>query len=228
MNGSANVGHVNTLGDEPVEKEDQKDLYDEDVEKAALTTAARNALPASDFVFPADREYPYQDISHGRNALSRGAQHETGSRLATIRSKVYARYPALRKQDIALDVPIWKRHDDSQHLVYGVVLQAGIPDSQGDTIDAAQIEKTAHRFLQESRKQDVQHDETPAAVEPVESYLAPHDMVLAGQLVKKGSWVMVSKVNDPEIWERIANPRHAEPLTGYSIGGRGLRLPDPE
>lgn len=40
---------------------------------ARLTTAERNALPASDFAGP-NRTYPVEDASHARNAKSRAAQ----------------------------------------------------------------------------------------------------------------------------------------------------------
>lgn len=40
---------------------------------ARLTTAARNALPDSDFAGP-NRTYPVEDAAHARNAKSRVAQ----------------------------------------------------------------------------------------------------------------------------------------------------------
>jgi hypothetical protein len=41
---------------------------------AVLSTAARNALPKSQFGEPGQRKYPMPDQSHARNALSRVAQ----------------------------------------------------------------------------------------------------------------------------------------------------------
>lgn len=189
--------------------------------KAKLSTERRNSLPDSDFVFPATREYPIPDESHARNALSRGAQNESGARLETIRRKVRDRFPNIdvSKADLELQVPLWK--DDAKQLVYGVVLTPGVVDSQGDVASPEEIQKTAHRFLTEYREHDVQHAEAPADVETVESFIAPSDMEIAGQPVLKGAWVMVTHVKDPAVWEMV---RKGE-ITGYSIGGTGERIP---
>lgn len=116
------------------------------------------------------------------------------------------------------DVPIWKG-DVHQRIVYGVVLQPGVRDSQGDVVSAAEIEQAAHRYLRESRRQDLQHREEVAPVEPVESFIAPMDMVVADRPVLKGSWVMASQINDDAIWQQVLK----DELTGYSIGGSGVR-----
>lgn len=59
---------------------------------AKLTTEDRNSLPASDFVFPAERRYPIQDEAHARDALSRssGTPDE-----AAVKSAVRKRYPGI-------------------------------------------------------------------------------------------------------------------------------------
>lgn len=57
-----------------------------------LTTAARNALPASAFVFPDKREYPIHDINHARDALSRSSGKPEE---AAVRAAVSRRYPGL-------------------------------------------------------------------------------------------------------------------------------------
>lgn len=44
---------------------------------AKLTTAARNALPDSDFAGP-NRTYPVEDKAHARNAKSRVSQFGSG------------------------------------------------------------------------------------------------------------------------------------------------------
>jgi hypothetical protein len=76
--------------------ESHLDLSERDLNLATLTAAARKKLKPEDFVFPATREYPIQDLAHARNALGRGAQNETGARLAKIKSEVYKRYPQLK------------------------------------------------------------------------------------------------------------------------------------
>ncbi len=57
-----------------------------------LTTAQRDALPASAFVFPAKREYPIHDLNHARDALARSSgKPEEGA----VRSAVERKYPGL-------------------------------------------------------------------------------------------------------------------------------------
>lgn len=54
----------------------------------ALTAAQRAALPASDFVFPADRRYPIPDREHAAIALgyAKGTADEAAVR-AAVRKK---------------------------------------------------------------------------------------------------------------------------------------------
>lgn len=73
---------------------DMSNVYD----FAKLTSKARDALPASAFVFPAKRAYPIHDLAHARNALSRSAGKPEA---AVVRAAVYRRYPALRKRRAA-------------------------------------------------------------------------------------------------------------------------------
>ncbi|MHB1950174.1 MAG: XkdF-like putative serine protease domain-containing protein [Acidiferrobacteraceae bacterium] len=191
------------------------------VTKARLSYKQRKNLPASAFVFPKTREYPIPDAAHARDALSRGAANEAGKRLAKIRAAVKRRFPDIKvskQETVQRVVPVWK--DEDRRLVYGVVLTPDLMDSQGDVVSAEDIEKAAHAYLVNSRKHDVQHSENPAAVETVESYVAPDDMTVAGQPVAKGSWVIGVHVPDPEIWQRVYKGQ----LTGFSIGGSGVRV----
>jgi hypothetical protein len=57
----------------------------------------RKNLPDSSFAIPSKRKYPINDIAHGRNALARVAQHGTPAEKATVRRKVYSKYPSLRQ-----------------------------------------------------------------------------------------------------------------------------------
>nr|WP_051009134.1 XkdF-like putative serine protease domain-containing protein [Bacillus xiamenensis] len=50
--------------------------------------------------------------------------------------------------------------------------------------------------------------------EVVESYIAPSDFERGDEVIKKGSWVLVTKASD-EIWEQIQKGE----ITGYSMAG---------
>lgn len=61
---------------------------------AKLTTAARNALPSSAFVFPKTRKFPIHDEAHQRDALSRAAA-KGGSVEKKVRAAVHRKNPRL-------------------------------------------------------------------------------------------------------------------------------------
>lgn len=115
--------------------------------------------------------------------------------------------------------------DQDQQIVYGVVLTPDVEDSQGDILSPQEIEKAAHRWLVEYRKHDVQHaevakdDDGQPIAEPVESFIAPCDLTIAGEQVRKGAWVLATRVNDTKTWDEIRTGQR----TGYSIGGTGVR-----
>jgi hypothetical protein len=201
---------------------------------ADLSSSERNSLPDSAFALPKTRQYPIHDRSHAINALARSAGKPEE---AQVKAAVHKRYPSLKKaerpgfspegNDFELQTSIWK--DDSQQLVYGVVLSPGIIDSQGDVVDEQEIQKAAHDYLVASRASDVQHSEVtlgfggrPVA-DVVESYVAPRDMDVHGKKVIKGAWVIGMHVNDPDVWRRVEKGE----LTGYSIGGSAIREPIP-
>ena len=48
----------------------------------------------------------------------------------------------------------------------------------------------------------------------IESYLAPCDMELLGNLVLKGEWLVTLSISDKSLWEMIK----ADEITGVSIG----------
>lgn len=59
-----------------------------------LTSAKRNALPASSFAGP-HRSYPINDASHARNALSRVSQFGSPALKSSIKGKVHRRFPGI-------------------------------------------------------------------------------------------------------------------------------------
>lgn len=61
-----------------------------------LTSAARNALPSIDFVFPKSRKFPIENASHARNALSR-AGAKGGSTESKVRAAVHRKFTEIGK-----------------------------------------------------------------------------------------------------------------------------------
>jgi len=63
---------------------------------AELTEATREDIPTGEFALPG-RRYPIHDKAHAENALARVSQHGTPEERATVRKKVYAKYPELKE-----------------------------------------------------------------------------------------------------------------------------------
>ncbi len=131
-------------------------------------------------------------------------------------------------EEFAHDAQIIKA-DPEKRLVYGVVypvFKSGVADHQGDFAGEDEVERMAHDFIlkmivHRNRFMDNQHeyDVEVESAAPVESYIAPVDFEMGGVLVTKGSWVMVTKLLDDDLWEDAKNGK----IGAYSIKGYGRR-----
>jgi hypothetical protein len=93
-------------------------------------------------------------------------------------------------------------------------------DTQGDWVTPEELRKAAWDFMANSRNIGFQHMALAKAV-PVESYIAPMDMVIDGESVIKGSWVVGVRIQDDALWKAVKDGK----LTAFSIGGKGVRVP---
>lgn len=114
-------------------------------------------------------------------------------------------------------IPIYK--SDEERFVLGIPLQPDIEDLQGDVVSCEEIAKTAHDFLESCQNIGVQHTTINKKIKLWESYLAPQDLTISGQEVKKGSWILGVHILDDEIWGKVKSGE----LTGFSIRGTGTR-----
>jgi hypothetical protein len=116
--------------------------------------------------------------------------------------------------------------DEAKRLVYGVVYEpwdGNNLDAHGDYATADEIEKTAHNYLPKYSEVSLMHKKRiNSQAEVVESFIAPIDYRINGELIKKGSWVMVTHVLDEKIWKSIVDGE----LNAYSIEGHGRQGPD--
>ncbi|TPV37890.1 XkdF-like putative serine protease domain-containing protein [Bacillus dicomae] len=111
-------------------------------------------------------------------------------------------------------VKVVKSDDEEKRLVYGIVYEPDAIDAHGDFADAETIEKAAHEFMLKYRQIDKNHDFVAGVGEVVESYIAPADMELNGEPVKKGTWILTTKA-DEETWEAVKKGE----FQGYSLAG---------
>jgi len=205
------------------------------IEKAKLSTQARNKLPNSAFAFVDSkgvRHFPIHDKAHVRNALARVSQSPFGVRaLPKIRAaarKFGIGEPAKKTQTLSYEVNIYKA-DIDKGLIYGIVYEPFKKDSHGDHTSPEEIENAAHRFLPNS-VMNIDHKDNRPEVEVVESFIAPTDFSYSPggrngdsmdvERVAKGAWVLVTKVHDPELLESIKNGER----TGYSLEGTAQKI----
>ncbi len=123
---------------------------------------------------------------------------------------------------------IIKSVDMPKRLVFGEVYIPFTKDAEEDWMSPEEISKMAHSFLKSYRNMDADHSFGEDVAIPVESYIAPCDIVLKSetgevlvdddgveQVIKEGTWVMCAEVVDDVVLERIQKGE----ITGFSMAG---------
>jgi hypothetical protein len=120
---------------------------------------------------------------------------------------------------VALEVEL-KKYDIEKRLVYGIVYEPYSKDTDGDWTTPEEIERAAHNFLTNAVL-NVDHQGTleKQEAEVVESYIAPADFEIDGESIKKGTWLLVSKVNNDILWESVKGGERV----GYSLEGTAMK-----
>ncbi|MBW1723698.1 MAG: hypothetical protein JRJ78_16830 [Deltaproteobacteria bacterium] len=72
--------------------------------------------------------------------------------------------------------------------------------------------------MEEVQAFKVNHEGRPVKARVLESYVAPDDLTIAGHRVKKGSWLLTTRILDKNVWEEIKSGK----LTGYSMAGYAM------
>jgi hypothetical protein len=102
-----------------------------------------------------------------------------------------------------------------QQIVYGIVYEPDTKDAQGDQASEEEIRKAAHGFMEKAQNIKLMHKGKNVNVKILESFLAPVEFEVGKRTVKKGSWVLATRVLDKKLWKSIKEGK----LTGYSMAG---------
>ncbi len=117
--------------------------------------------------------------------------------------------------------------DRKKHLVGGVVYEPETVDSQGDYTDAEEIEKAIERFMEKYSKDPkrirVNHKGQAYYFPIIECFQPETDIKKGGKTVKAGSWWLMVKVTNNNIWQLVESGK----LTGFSMGGRASEAKQP-
>lgn len=125
-----------------------------------------------------------------------------------------------KRSSIILHVDIIKSDLLEKGLVYGIVYEPEVVDTHGDFTSKDEIERAAHNFLPKA-VMNLNHQTDLEKVSVVESYIAPLDFSFSsGEPVRKGAWVLVSKVFDEQLKKDIL----AGDITGYSLEGTAQKI----
>jgi hypothetical protein len=125
---------------------------------------------------------------------------------------------------VKYEFPFYK--DATKQIVYGVVYEpfdGTNQDVHGDYASAEEIEKAAHSFMDIIRGgsggSNLMHikDLPEGKAKVCESYIAPADFYVNGQLIRKGSWVLGTHIVDSDLWKLIQDGT----LNAYSMEGTG-------
>lgn len=107
-------------------------------------------------------------------------------------------------------------HIGEERTVLGIVLEPETTDGQGDIYNEEVIRFSAHKFMEEFQNMGLMHEEIRNdEIKILESFLAPVDFEIEGQMIKKGTWLMRARIIADNLWKSVK----AGELTGFSIGG---------
>lgn len=122
---------------------------------------------------------------------------------------------------VTFSVPIIKvMEDGDQRIAFGPVL---IPldedegDGQKETYDEEAVEFACHYWMESWQVMTEMHTEEleDKQFSILECYIAPVEFELNGHTIKKGTWLLMVRIVDDDIWQKIKDGE----LNAFSIGG---------
>jgi len=102
-----------------------------------------------------------------------------------------------------------------ERICMGIVYSPDEVDAQGDSASAEEIKKAAFDFMENCRVFKIMHKGKPAKIKILESYVAPADFTINKRKIKKGTWLLTTRINDSKVWAKVKDGT----LTGFSMAG---------
>jgi len=131
-------------------------------------------------------------------------------------------YNMRKRQGVEKSVSIISKAEE-ERIVFGVVYEPDVVDSQGDFASAEEIRKAAYSFAENGKfRIKLNHKGKSVNAAVLESYIAPNDLTIEGVSVSKGTWLMATRIYDEQIWKLIKEGS----LTGYSMAGIAEVVPE--
>ena len=117
--------------------------------------------------------------------------------------------------EIEKDIDIIPVEKGDEHIVYGIVYEPDTVDAQNDMASADAIKKAAYDFMENVQTFKVMHKGKKVKTKILENYIAPVDFKIGKREIKKGAWILVTRVLDKQLWKDIKSGD----INGYSMAG---------
>lgn len=109
--------------------------------------------------------------------------------------------------------------DAKQQVIGGIVYEPDVVDTQGDYTDEKEIEKAMYRFMEkyatDTKRARINHEGKRYFFPILECFQPDEDTVKGDKPLKKGSWWLMMKVTNKDIWDKIESGE----LEAFSMGG---------
>jgi len=124
------------------------------------------------------------------------------------------------------------KRDPERHYILSVVLEPNDgddgapldPDAHDEIYSDDEIWDACVYWYEQGSQIGVMHERETTTKEmlPVHNFIAPADMVVDGEKVRAGTWLIGSLVLSADLWRRIDSGE----LNAWSVDGRALRRPE--
>jgi len=109
--------------------------------------------------------------------------------------------------------------DKKEQIIGGIVYESDEIDTQGDYTDAKEIEKAMYLFMEkyatDTKRARINHKGKRYHFPILECFQPEEDTIKGDKPLKKGSWWLMMKVTNKDIWNKIESGE----LEAFSMGG---------
>jgi len=105
--------------------------------------------------------------------------------------------------------------DKKQQIVGGIIYEPDTEDTQGDYMEADEIEKMAYKYMTGDKKFKINHKGKEYIFPIIESFIPEQNTTKNKQIISKGAWWIMIKITNKDIWKQIEKGE----LSGFSMGG---------
>lgn len=173
-----------------------------------------NNVPAAIKKKTKEEKRVFAEVANAALKAGKSEQDAVFAGLAAIKNYNNKRKTMNKSEVDSNFVPIAKSSNPVYKQALFVVLEPDTVDAHGDIYDAETVMKACHNFNKSKTvKPNLYHITDTDGFDVVESFIAPISMVLSGEVVKAGTWLVNLQFGD-NLWAKA----QAGEFSGVSIG----------